>query len=148
MPSIDDQNLACAVFLAGHWHGRHGELEIEELWLAPRGGVAEGVVRVMKDGSVHTLEYLVISAEDGRVVLRFNHFNRDYSTWEDDGPIELVLDKADATEMIFIHARAPVRHAAEVGYRLTGPHTMTSWIKSVDGHGAQTRIAFDYSKVA
>jgi hypothetical protein len=145
--AVIDPQLACARFLAGQWLGRGGDLEIEELWLAPRGGVAEGVVRVMKNGGVHTLEYIVISAETERVVLRFNHFNRDYSTWETDGPIELVLDRAAEGEAIFTSNRSPLRHAAEVGYKLTSPGAMMSWIDSVSEDGAKRRFTFEYTKV-
>jgi len=145
--NVIDPDLACARFLAGHWLGRSGDLEIEELWLAPRGGVAEGVVRVTKDGGVHTLEYLLISAEADRVALRFNHFNRDYTTWESDGPIELVLAQAADGEMIFESNCSPARHAAAAGYRLTGPGAMTSWIDSVSEDGAKVRYTFEYAKV-
>lgn len=140
--------LAPAALLAGHWLGRNGDLEIEELWLAPRDGVSEGVVRAMKDGSVHTLEYVLISTENDRVVLRFNHFNRDYTTWEKDGPIELELSNAGDTEMVFSNARSPVLHAAECGYRFAGSDAMTSWIVSVDADGARTRHSFDYRRVS
>lgn len=145
--SVIDPDLACARFLAGHWLGRGGDLEIEELWLAPRGGVAEGVVRVMKDGGVHALEYLLISAEADRVVLRFNHFNGDYTTWESKGPIELVLTQAADSEMIFESNCPPAYHAAAAGYRLTGPGVMTSWIDSVSEDGETTRFTFEYAKV-
>lgn len=148
MTAVHDPHLACAAFLAGHWLGRSGEMEIEELWLSPRGGVAEGVVRVVKNDNVHTLEYVLISSEDQRVVLRFNHFNRDYSTWEKDGPVELVLRKADDAELVFTNMRSPVRYAAEVGYRLAGPDAMTSWIVAVDEDGAHTRISFDYKRAS
>lgn len=142
-PKLD---MAYAGFLAGHWLGRSGDLEIEELWLAPRGSVAEGVVRVLRDGAVHTLEYVLISAEDDRVVLRFNHFNSDYSIWETDGPIELVLSSAAEDAIIFTNVRSPIRHAAEVGYQRTGPDAMTSWIVAVGEDGARTRISFDYER--
>ena len=143
-----DPALASAAFLAGHWLGRNGEFEIEELWLAPRGGVTEGVVRVMQDGSVHTLEYVMISVEEQRTVLRFNHFNRDYTTLENDGPIELVLSSAGDGEIIFTNTRSPIRHAAEVGYRLAGPDAMASWIVAVGEDGMQTRVSFDYKRVS
>lgn len=148
MTAVHDPDLAPAALLAGHWLGRNGDLEIEELWLAPRDGVAEGIVRVMKNGGVHTLEYMLITLEDQKVVLRFNHFNRDYSTWEKDGPIELVLSKADDAEMVFTNTRSPIRHAAEVGYRLAGPDAMTSWIVAVDGNGARSRVSFEYRRVS
>jgi hypothetical protein len=148
MAPVRDPHLVCASFLAGHWLSRGVDLELEELWLAPRGGVAEGVVRATKAESVHTLEYILISAEGERVVLRFNHFNRDFTTWEKDGPIELVLSSAGENELTFTNTRSPVRHAAEVGYRLTDPDAMTSWIVAVDENGAQTRLSFDYRKVS
>lgn len=144
---VRDPHLTSTAFLAGHWLGRAGDLEIEELWLAPRGGVAEGVVRVMEGGSVHTLEFVLISVEESRVSLRFNHFNRDYTTWETDGPIELTLTTAAPNEAIFSNLSSPPRHAAEVGYRLTGPHAMTSWIVVLNDNGETARVTFDYERV-
>lgn len=145
---VRDPHLASAAFLAGYWLGRSNDLEIEELWLAPRGGVAEGVVRVMRDGKLHTLEYVLISAEEERVALRFNHYNSDYTTWETDGPIELTLTSASETEMIFSNLNSPQRHAAEVGYRLTATNAMTSWIVAFDDHGETSRFAFEYERVS
>ena len=40
------------VFLAGHWRGGRSDVVIEEMWLAPAGGVAQGVVRLLKGGEV------------------------------------------------------------------------------------------------
>src|SRR5512147_711971 len=135
-------------FLAGHWRGERDGVTIEEMWLAPAAGVAEGMVRLIRDGVVGTIELLVATAERDRVVLRYNHFHPDYTTWESDGPIALTLTEAGERRLIFTNLATPVRHAAEMGYEATSRGDMTSWVIAVDDRGARTRHSFDFRRVA
>ncbi len=134
-------------FLAGHWRGAFNDAVIEEMWLAPRGGVAQATVRLVQGEETHTIELIVVSAENDRVVMRFNHFNRDLSTWERDGPITLTLTGARGDEVVFTNLETPARHAVEVGYRAEAER-MTSWVVALNDNGTRTRHEFDYRRLA
>jgi hypothetical protein len=135
-------------FLAGHWRSERDGVVIEEMWLAPAGGVAQSSVRLLRDGKVGTIELIVVAAESDRVVMRYNHFHPDYRTWEDDGPITLTLTRATDDEVVFTNLARPPRHAAEMGYRSSSPDAMTSWVVTLDGPGAPQRLSFDYRRAA
>lgn len=90
--SLDD-----VAFLEGQWRGGDSFV-FEEVWSAPMGGVMTGMARgVAFDetgaGALRVLEYIVISEEGDDLVMRFQHFRADYSTWEED-PIILKLTEA------------------------------------------------------
>jgi hypothetical protein len=135
-------------FLAGHWRCGRGDIVIEEMWLAPAGGVAQASVRLLNRGEIGTIELIVVAAESDRVVMRYNHFCTDYSTWERDGPIELTLTKAEGEEIVFTNLAHPPRHASEMGYRQTGPDAMNSWVIVIDADGKLAQHSFDYERVA
>ena len=93
--------LTDMAFLAGHWRGEEG-LVFEEIWSAPEGGVMTGMARGVADGQLRVLEYIVVAEEEGGLVMRFKHFNADYSTWEEDGAvIELWLTEKDENDVTF-----------------------------------------------
>lgn len=139
--------LTALTFLAGHWRSEGGNFVIEEIWLPPSAGVAQGMVRLIKDGQVGTIELIVAAAENDRVILRYNHFHSNYQTWESDGPIELTLTSAREDETVFSNLQRPARHAMEMGYRLTSAQTLRSWVMPIDPNGSTSRVSFDYQKV-
>lgn len=139
--------LERVAFLAGHWRGEHEDIVIEEMWLAPKGGVAQATVRLVKADKVGTIELIVVSAEHDRVVMRYNHFLPDYRTWETDGPIELTLTEARDGEVVFTNLSRSARHAQEMGYRRTAPDALTSWVVAIAQDGAQTRHSFDFRRM-
>lgn len=134
--------------LAGHWRGERDDVVIEEMWLAPAGGVAQGTVRLVKDAQVGTIELIIVAAENDRIVMRYNHFYPDYRTWETDGPIALTLTKAESNEVVFSNLEHPPRHATEMGYRRTAPDALNSWVVAIDAGGALSQHTFDLRKAA
>ena len=73
-------------WLAGDWRQSGDKSFAQEVWLDPMNGSLPGVFRLIQNGRLIVHEYILIAQEDGRIVLRFKHFNADYSTWEGDGP--------------------------------------------------------------
>lgn len=140
--------LASLDFLAGHWRCALADGVLEEMWMAPLAGVAQGSVRFVQNGAIKTIELIVIAAENDRVVLRYNHFHPDYRTWEDDGPIALTLTAAGAGSAIFSNLAQPARHAIEAGYRMTGPAALHSWVKPILADGSVAHYGFDYLRIA
>lgn len=141
---LPEAALAHTAFLAGHWRGTPPGGLIEELWLPPAAGVAQASVRYIQDGRIATIELIVVAAAEGRVVMRYNHFEPDYRTWETDGPIALTLTGASPTELVFRNLDPHPRHALEMGYRLTGPDRMISWVVLP---GEAQAPSFEYHRV-
>jgi hypothetical protein len=144
MRALPPSALEKLAFLAGHWIGGRDDVMIEEMWFAPAGGVAQGMVRLVNSGEVGTIELIVVAAEHDRVVMRYNHFYADCRPWEKDGPIELTLTKAEDGEVVFSNLAHPARHAKEMGYKLTGVGAMNSWVISIDADGKLAQHSFDY----
>ncbi|GJL93682.1 MAG: hypothetical protein DHS20C05_00870 [Hyphococcus sp.] len=82
--AISPATLEAMAFLEGHWRGGD-DFVFEETWSAPEGGVITAMARGVSGGSLRVLEYVVVAQEEDGLVMRFKHFNADYSTWEDDG---------------------------------------------------------------
>lgn len=139
--------LARLALLEGRWRGDVQGGAIEELWLAPEAGLAQGMVRFVRDGAIATIELILVRAEPDGETMRYHHFNSDLSPWESDGPITLDLTHASETELVFTNLAATVRHAAEVGYRRTAPDALFSWVDSVAPDGVSARFSFDYRRI-
>jgi hypothetical protein len=62
------QELAEAAFLAGSWIEKKENIETEETWLAPKGGLMLGMNRTVLGGKKSAFEYMRIELRDGRPV--------------------------------------------------------------------------------
>lgn len=62
--------LEAAAWLAGCWEARSsdGTNRVEELWMAPRGGLMLGLSRTVRDGTVRGHEFLSIRETGGLLV--------------------------------------------------------------------------------
>ena len=79
-------SLEDLAFLVGHWKGDALGGTVEEVWLPAAGNTQHAVFRATSDGAMSFSEFIQVTEEDGEVIMRFEHFRPDYSTWEGDGP--------------------------------------------------------------
>lgn len=61
-PVVDDLG-----WIAGHWAMKQGELEVEEVWLAPKGNLMMGMSRTVKGGQWVSFEFIRIAKTDDGV---------------------------------------------------------------------------------
>ena len=61
-------------WLAGRWVDDAGGNLSEEIWTAPAGDAMQGMWRYVVGGKTQIYEILMISADDGRIVMRIRHF--------------------------------------------------------------------------
>ena len=95
-------SLEALAWLEGHWEAEAFGGTIEEIWLPAAGNAMHGVFRLTVEGQMEFSEFLQVTAEDGRLVMRFEHFNPDYSTWEGDGPpMELTATELTEDRVVF-----------------------------------------------
>lgn len=131
-PSAADTGLSLngLQWLAGSWHGTGLGGEFEEHWLTPAGGTMLGTFRLVRENAKQVIEYVMVSEEPDRIVMRFKHFNTDYSTWENDLPLEFTLVSLSDNEAVF-HSEVPGQHSPRrIVYRLT------------DGGGSLSAVVF------
>ena len=79
--AADRASLADLAFLEGAWRGGEGFV-FEETWSGASGGVMTAMARGFSGDDLHVLEYIVVSDEEAGVVMRFKHYNADFTTWE------------------------------------------------------------------
>lgn len=123
-------SLADLAFLEGHWRGGE-EFIFEETWNAAEGGVMTGMARGVSSGELAVLEYIVVSEEEDALIMRFKHFNRDYTTWEESDPIVLMLTEAKKNDVTF-SADPPSQEVKSVRYFLTDENTLQADVVLVE----------------
>lgn len=111
MPTFADvPNLEAIHWLSGSWHGEGLGGHMEEVWSPIAGGTMLATFRLVVDDKVRVIEYIMVTAEADRVVLRFKHFRTDFTTWEEDRPLEFTLVEATPTKAVF-HSAIPEQHS-------------------------------------
>ncbi len=94
--------LADLAFLEGAWRSGDGDFVFEEIWSGAEGGVMTAMARGVSGGNLQVLEYIVVAEEPDGVVMRFKHYNDDFTTWEADAPISLSLEAVAENDVTFI----------------------------------------------
>ena len=138
-PSIDDLS-----FLEGHWRGGDENFAFEETWSAPEGGVMTGMARGVAGGKLRVLEYIVVSEETAGLVMRFKHFNADYSVWDgEDEPLTLTLSDVDGTDAIFV-SDPPTHTVKSIRYWMPDEATLRVDVEQIeDGEEGGFSLVFN-----
>jgi len=138
---------ADVAFLQGAWRGGDGFV-FEEIWSAPAGGVMTGMARGYDAQALRVLEYIIIAETGDGLEMRFKHFNADYSTWEDGGPVTLRLTEARAEDVTF-SADPPSETVSSVRYWKPAPDRLQADVVVVeDGEEGGFSLSFVKSSVA
>jgi len=67
-PPSGGGDLAPVAWMSGSWAGTHGDMQMEELWMAPRGGAMLGLHRDVRGGKMVSFEYSRIEATPQGIV--------------------------------------------------------------------------------
>jgi hypothetical protein len=130
--------IAALHWLSGHWCMQRADELIEELWLAPSGGLLIGMGRTVKQGEARAFEYLRIERRQGAVTFlaqpngtpptpfRLTASGTDWARFEN--PIHDFPRRVEYR-----------RTANGLSARISGPGGF-----GADGQGAETSIDFDY----
>jgi len=70
-------------WLVGYWQGEGLGGYCEELWMPEKDGSLQGVFRFTEKDTVQFSEYMHLIEENGSLVVKLKHFNRDLSPWEE-----------------------------------------------------------------
>lgn len=95
-------NFDKLAFLQGHWQSSNDGFFFEEIWTGAAGGVMTAMARGTHNHNLAVLEYILITQEENEFVMRFKHFNADYSNWDGEKePITLRLTELSANNAVF-----------------------------------------------
>jgi hypothetical protein len=110
--------LADLSWLEGHWRDESRGSLSEEIWTAPAGDSLMGMWRWAQDGKAQVFELLAIKAEDGKLVLRFRHFDPKLAAREEkDRPLVWPLIRSGPREAVFEGPEASGQGTARLTYR-------------------------------
>jgi hypothetical protein len=70
-------------WLAGRWTGDFMGGTAEEVFAPPQGDTMIGMFRLVKDGRIVFSELIDIVEEEGSLVLKLKHFDRELKGWEE-----------------------------------------------------------------
>lgn len=146
-PAFADEphTLADVAFLEGEWRGGD-DFIFEEIWTGADGGVMTGMLRGVQYGELRVLEYIIIAENDAGVEMRFKHFNKDFSTWEENGPVILPLVDASQNDATF--AADPTSETVKsIRYRkLSADALQVDIVVVEDGEEGEFSLSFERVK--
>jgi hypothetical protein len=117
--------LADLAWLEGHWRDESGGNLSEEIWTAPAGDSLMGMWRWAEDGKARVFELLAIKAEEGKLVLRFRHFDPKLAAREEkDRPLVWSLIRSGPREAVFEGPEASGQSTARLTYRRPDEETL------------------------
>lgn len=95
-------SLEQVTWIEGYWQGKAMGGQIEEVWTAPLGGSMMGSFKLVIDNIIQFYELCTISEENGTLLLRIKHFNKNLQGWEEkDESEEFELVKIESNKVYF-----------------------------------------------
>jgi len=140
-PSIDALS-----WISGSWRGTGLGGSVEEHWSRPAGGTLIGMFRLSKDDATDFTQFMLIEAqEDGRVLLRFKHYNAGFEPWEKDAPLTFVLTQARPGLAVF-ESPDPKQTPVKLSYSTRGTNEMSTVIESPESLGGPISFELLYKR--
>ncbi len=92
--SLDD-----IAWLTGHWEGASFGGVTEEIWSPPLGPSMMGSFKLVVNDEVQFYELMTLTEENGSLMLRILHFDKELNGWEEQGhpeefPLVKITDQA------------------------------------------------------
>lgn len=138
-------SLADLSFLEGSWRGGDDDFAFEEIWTAPAAGVITGMARGYAGSELRVLEYIVVAENDDGVVMRFKHYNADFWTREENGPVTLQLTAVSENDVMFT-AEPPSETVKSIRYWTPAEDTLQADVVLVE-NGEQGGFSLTFARV-
>ena len=143
-----DLSIDQLAFFAGHWSGEMFDGVGETAWFAPKSGTMLGAFRLIKDGKTVFSQFMIVQETDNGVILRLEHYNNDYSTWEDargTGPFEFRLVSVEDQKAVFTSIN---EHTPDYSHhRITDDGQLAVKIASYDEEGNEESFEVFYDRL-
>ena len=128
--------VADFALLAGHWQGKIGSAEIEEVWTAPGNGGMIGMFRLMQNGRLSMSEFMTVDETPEGAVMHMRHFAAGLKPREEQALVWQVVEKGN-NKLLLRTGETQLR------FNLESPDALTAVL--IKG-GKET--AFRYRRVA
>jgi Domain of unknown function (DUF6265) len=93
--------LADFSWLEGRWRGEWGPRVAEQVWLAPKAGVMEGMFRLIESDKTLVLEFFTLVQKPDGIAFYFRHFTPTLAPWEKSEATLLNLATIDGKKTVF-----------------------------------------------
>jgi hypothetical protein len=93
--------LADFSWLEGRWRGEWGPRVAEQVWLAPKAGVMEGMFRLIESDKTLVLEFFTLVQKPDGIGFYFRHFTSTLAPWEKSEATLLNLATIDGKKTVF-----------------------------------------------
>jgi hypothetical protein len=102
--------------------------------------------RLAQTDSTDFTQFMLIETEkDGRVLLRFKHFNAGFEPWEKEAPLTFVLTQARPGLAVF-ESPDPKQTPLKLSYSTRGANEMSTVIESPEGLGGPISFELLYKR--
>jgi hypothetical protein len=88
-------------WLEGRWRGEWGPRVAEQVWLAPKAGVMEGMFRLIESDKTLVLEFFSLIQKPDGIGFYFRHFTPTLAPWEKSDATLLNLVTVDGKKSVF-----------------------------------------------
>jgi hypothetical protein len=123
--------------MAGHWTRTTDGMHVEQVFLPPAAGTMVGMQRRTQGSATLVSYFFIIEETDDGIVLRFKHFENDFTTYEDrnnTGPRTFWLLETSANTATFeertaggsLHLRYRVTDSGQLGIAVGSPEDFQS----------------------
>jgi hypothetical protein len=126
--------LSDVAWFVGAWEGDCFDVRCEEVWNPPSAGTMAGLFKLYGDDGVLFYELMLLTVEDGTLLMKIKHFNADFSAWE---------DKADYVSFPLVALDPDAVHFRGLSFYRRGPDELDIWIALTrDGDVREHKLAY------
>ena len=111
--------LEDVAWFVGAWEGDCFDMRCEEVWNPPSAGSMVGMFKLYGDEGVRFYELMLLTVEDGTLVMKVRHFNADFSAWE---------DKTGYVSFPMVALEPDAVHFRGLSFYRRGPGDLDIWI--------------------
>lgn len=134
--AVGDDPISELAWLAGCWQVRGATTTIEEMWLAPRGGLLLGVSRTVRNGRAIDFEHTRIELSEGRPAFTAKPARQPEATF--------VATESSSTAVVFENPDHDFPQ--RISYRKVGSDSLHARIEGTT-NGRARGVDFKYGRV-
>jgi hypothetical protein len=128
--------------LSGTGVGADKQTHVEDTWSPPSNGTMIGMYREMPDGKTTFYEFLMLSEENGAIVLRMKHFDEKFAGWEEKNQ-SVIFDATEVSRGHVVFVSRNKERPTTLEYRLSSKRRLDVFLTRIRD-GKTLRDEFHY----